>query len=948
MKRQPLENQDLMSSNEALLKAQCFTAENILECLPVAYYVCNATGVITEYNGMAVEIWGREPSAGQSEASFFAGYRRYFENDGLVIPRENPVALSLKDGRQRKDLETEIDRPGASRLVISENISAVKDNSGKVVGVINSFYDITRKKQAEDEGKKKSLELADFVENAAVGLHWVDENGIIIWANRAELDMLGYTAGEYIGHHISEFHAHGDKIKDILKKLSGNETLSAYETELVCKDGSHKTVFISSNVLWEDDRFIHTRCFTIDASVQKKLFSELEEKESYYSQVLLGLQMPVYTTDTKGNLTFYNDAAATLWGCKPALGEPIGCSNYKLFRPDGSKLPYTEWPVPATLKEKHGLAGQELLIERPNGVKRNILSYPEPIFDESGKHIGVVNLLVDVTTSKETERSLRENQDKLFELTTTLETQVEKRTAELLAKNEELKFSEERYHKMIDEVEDYAIILLDKDGTILNWNKGAEKIKGYTPEEIYGKNFRIFYTPEDLAAGRPDRLIRLAANSGKAADEGWRVRKDGTRFWGSIVITALHDEHGNVTGFSKVTRDLTERKMAEEELKKSEERYHRMVDEVEDYAIILLDTNGTVKNWNKGAEKIKGFKPEEIIGKNFSVFYTKEDRERGRPLELITLAYKTGKAADEGWRVRNDGTRFWGSIVITALHNKQGEVIGFSKVTRDLTERKLAEDKMREYSTALEFQNKELEQFAYAASHDMKEPLRKIHLYNSFINENPNNQLDSKSKEYLNRSIQAVRRMNLLIEDLLTYSKSTSRIETFENTDINELLNEIALIHKEELEQKKVKIEMDVFPEMKVVPFQFKQLMDNLVSNSIKYSHPERNVEVKIKYALVHGAEIMEREAEQELDYHKISVVDNGIGFESQYENKVFEIFQRLSNPAGIKGSGIGLAICKKIAQNHKGFIKAKGRINEGATFEVYIPVNPGSALPAK
>jgi PAS domain S-box-containing protein len=678
MKRQPLVTQQIIEKEGDDFKATYFTAGKILEFLPMAFYACNAEGEIIEYNSKAVELWGRKPSKHEKESVFFAGIRQYLENDKPVIPYETPVSVSLKDGREWKDLEIQIQRPDSSQVILCESISAIKDGRGNIVGVVNTFNDITEKKQTGTLEKR-----------------------------------------------------------------------------------SHK----------------------------------------------------------------------------------------------------------------------------------------------SG------------------ERSL------------------EKRTADLIVKNEQLKFSEERYHKMIDEVVDYAIILLDRDGNILNWNKGAEKIKGYTQEEIAGKNFRIFYTDEDRKAGRPDKLMKLAIETGKAADEGWRVRKDGTKFWGSIVITALHDADGNVTGFSKVTRDLTERKMAEEELKRSEERYHRMVNEVEDYAIILLDPEGTVLNWNKGAEKIKGFKQEDIVGKNFRTFYTKEDQEKGRPNELLTQAYKTGKAADEGWRMRSDGSRFWGSIVITALHNKEGEIIGFSKVTRDLTEKKSADDKLREYSNALEFQNKELEQFAYAASHDMKEPLRKILLYNSFINENPANQLDAKSKEYLNRSLNAVHRMNELIENLLTYSKSTSNVESFEEANVNKLLHEIAQIYKEESGHRNMKIEVDHFPMMKVVPFQFRQLMDNLISNSIKYSHPDRDVEVKIKYELVSGVAIGEKEAEKDKNYHKISVTDNGIGFDSQYEEKVFEIFQRLSNPLGVKGSGIGLAICKKIVQNHKGFIKAKGKYNEGATFEIYLPV---------
>jgi PAS domain S-box-containing protein len=828
MKRHPL-FKDGSIDNELKNSLQ-FTPERILEFLPVGFYSCNQSGEIVEYNKKATELWGRTPAKDQKEENFFAGTRHYYENDQLVTPYNNPVALCLSDGQSRQSTAIRIQRPDGSSLLISENIAALKNDDGKVIGAICCFQEVK------------------------------DKAGINI-------------------------------------NIPG-------------KEGQGNTI------------------------------EELNENQSYYTQVLKGIQMPVYITDAEGRIVFFNDAAAGLWGCRPDLGKDFWCGSYKLLKPDGTELSPQDHPMRLALNGKKTLSEKEIIVLRPDGTKRIVAPFPQSLYDNAGKLIGAVNLLVDITELRENEQALRVSENKYRDLTALLEKQVEERTRDLQSKNEELKASEERYQKMTAEVEDYAIILLDKDGTILNWNKGAEKIKGYSQTDIIGKNFRIFYTEEDRKTGKPERLIHHAETTGKAVDEGWRKRKDGSLFWGSIVITALHDSKGNVTGFTKVTRDLTERKFAEEELKRSEERYHKMIDEVEDYAIILLDTNGTVLNWNKGAEKIKGFKHDEIVGKNFSTFYTNEDKENGKPQRLINLAFTTGKAADEGWRMRSDGTRFWGSIVITALHNKEGEVIGFSKVTRDLTERKFAEDKLREYSNALEFQNKELEQFAYAASHDMKEPLRKIHLYNSFINENPENHLEPKSKEYLNRSINAVKRMNELIEDLLTYSKSTLNIESFEETDINRLLNEIVQMHKEEVEQKKVKIVLDDFPVMNVVTFQFKQLMDNLVSNAIKYGHPERNVEIRITYEKVPGKVIGDREADPLTMYHKISVIDNGIGFDPQYENKIFEIFQRLSNTGGVKGSGIGLAICKKIAQNHKGFIKAKGRFEEGATFEIYIPVN--------
>jgi PAS domain S-box-containing protein len=367
-----------------------------------------------------------------------------------------------------------------------------------------------------------------------------------------------------------------------------------------------------------------------------------------------------------------------------------------------------------------------------------------------------------------------------------------------------------------------------------------------------------------------------------------------------------------------------------------EKLYHKMVEEVEDYAILMLDKDGTIINWNKGAEKIKGYKEEDIVGKNFQEFYLPEDREQGLPLQLLQLARETGKALHEGWRKRKDGSAFWGSIVLTAIHNDEGGVIGFAKVTRDLTERKLAEDRMKDYMAQLEFQNKELEQFVYAASHDLKEPLRKIHLYNSFIADQPGNQLDDRSRDYLNRSLKAAERMKALIEDLLVYSRSTFRTEFYEAIDLNAIIDEIIAMHKDEIGAGKV--EVGRLPVVHGVPVQMKQLFFNLINNSIKYKHPDREIAIKIEAELVDGHSIPSPGLDKHRQYVKITVVDNGIGFDQAYANRIFEVFQRLNNAAYTKGSGIGLAICKKIVQNYKGFIEAKGQWDKGAQFSIYLP----------
>jgi PAS domain S-box-containing protein len=803
-------DQDVIASVQEILQASYLRESTIFNLLPYAVYVCDAQGKIVNYNRKAIELWGRTPTKENGNERFSGAYKIYHLDGSYVPHQESAIAACLKDGLPREDVEAIIERPDFSRRIIKMNIVAVKNEYGKILGTIVCFYDITQQKETQKELDWKTKELQDYVDNATIGLHWVDANGIIIWANKAELNMLGYTAEEYIGHNISEFHVSSEKINDILKRLSCNETLNSYESALRCKDGSVKTVNISSNVFWHNEEFIHTRCFTVDVTEQEKMFQALHESELQHRKLIECLQTPLYTTDAEGRITLYNEAAVNLWGREPEIGKDLWCGSYKIFKPNGSELPLDSCPMAVCLKEQRPVYGEEILVVRPDGSLRNVAPFPQPLFDDSGKLTGAINMLVDITDMKHTEKALRESEANYKELASSLEKKIEEKTLDLKRKNEELKRSEERYHRMIDEIQDYAIILLDKNGIVQNWNKGAENIKGYKENEIVGKSFKQFYLPEDRESGVPEKLLLEAKENGKAIYEGWRMRKNGSRFWGSIVLTALHDDKDNL--------------------------------------------------------------------------------------------------------------------------------IGFSKVTRDLTERKLAEDRLREHTNQLEFQNKELEQFAYAASHDLKEPLRKIQLYNSAIAENAANALDEKSKEYLNRSIAAAKRMAALIEDLLKYSKTTANIDSFEQVNLNEIVEEIILMHKEEFEQKKVWIEMENLPVICGIPFQIKQLMFNLINNSIKYKHPDRDVCIQIKTELVKGSEINEPAEERFRKYQKISVIDNGIGFNQQYAEKVFNIFQRLNNLPSAKGSGIGLAICKRIVQNHHGFIKASGIEKKGARFDIYIP----------
>lgn len=493
---------------------------------------------------------------------------------------------------------------------------------------------------------------------------------------------------------------------------------------------------------------------------------------------------------------------------------------------------------------------------------------------------------------------------------------------ELEHKNEELRRSEERYHKMISEVEDYAIILLDANGIVQNWNKGAESIKGYTANEIIGHHFSRFYLEADIRKNIPDSLLDVARQKGKASHEGWRLKKNGSTFWGSVVITALHGTENEIIGFSKVTRDLTERKMAEErqhryalelqyknaQLRRSEERYHRMIAEVEDYAIIMMDTQGRILNWNRGAEKIKGYAESEVLGQHFGIFYTYEDQRAGLPQHLLDIARTSGKSTHEGWRIRKDGTLFWASVVITSLHDESKAIIGFSKVTRDLTTKKKADEQ-------IQLQNQQLEEYAYVASHDLQEPLRKIQMFSYLLKESPDNK--EEVMRNIDRIVSASERMSMLINDVLNYAQATDDEDFFEQVDLNLVLQNVRKDFDLLLAQKEAVLEVDELPVLHAIPIQMHQLFSNLISNALKFSDKPPLIRV---YA--------ENDATGKVT---ITVEDNGIGLDPVYEEKIFKRFQRANTEK--KGTGIGLALCKKIVENHGGTIAVKSELNLGTRF---------------
>ncbi len=510
----------------------------------------------------------------------------------------------------------------------------------------------------------------------------------------------------------------------------------------------------------------------------------------------------------------------------------------------------------------------------------------------------------------------------------------EKKQAEL-----ELRTSEEMYRLMVEGVKDYAIFMLDTQGNIMTWNEGAKRHKGYSSYEIIGKHFSKFYTVEDLESKKPERELKIAIETGKYEEEGWRVKKNGSVFWANIVITTLYNEQNKHIGFSKVTRDLTERKEKEEQLRQSEERYRSLVEQVTDYGIFMLDERGRIISWNEGAKRIKGYTYDEIIGKYFSIFYPEEDIINGKPAFELKKAIAEGKYEEEGWRIKKDGSRFWASVVITAVYNTNGALIGFSKVTRDLTERKEAERALRESyeryreltielkttNTELSYANKELEQFTSIVSHDLQEPIRSIKSFLQLIEMKlEDGQLDNL-KTYIGKSIDAANRMRELIQNLLHYSQLSKDDVVESKIEVNELVNQALQNLRSAVEASNATVSIESEVETVIGdPVQLLQLIQNLLSNALKFTNG------RVPHVTIRCYE--------EDGHVKFSVSDNGIGIADSDRQKVFEIFKRLHTKNDYPGTGIGLAICKKIVDRHKGRIWPESEPGKGTTF--YFTLN--------
>jgi PAS domain S-box-containing protein len=485
--------------------------------------------------------------------------------------------------------------------------------------------------------------------------------------------------------------------------------------------------------------------------------------------------------------------------------------------------------------------------------------------------------------------------------------------------------SERNFRLLVEGITDYAVYMLDPEGRVTNWNKGAERIKGYKAKDIVGQHFSVFYTPEDRAAGLPQRALEIARKEKHFLAEGWRVRKDGTRFFASVVIDPIFEKR-KLIGFAKITRDISERQDALSELLKSESQFKTLVGGVTDYALYMLDPAGVVSSWNAGGERIKGYSADEIVGRHFSRFYTPVDQAAGKPARALKIALETGRYEEEGWRVRKDGSFFWASVVIDPIRSDAGELIGFAKITRDISERKAAQERLlamqRQLAESQKFEA--LGQLTGGVAHDFNNLLMvisgSVHAIRKEI-------AGEKALRALQSIDGASQRAASLTRQLLTFARRQSvQPQSIKLSERLNVLRDVLTSGLGSTMSLTIDVADDVW-NIVVDPNEFETALVNLVVNA-RDAMPEGGSVIISAKNIPEKAEVA------------ISVEDTGVGIPDDIAAKVFDPF--FTTKAVGKGTGLGLSQVHGFAHQAGGTVGLRSVLGSGTTITICLPKAAG------
>jgi len=604
----------------------------------------------------------------------------------------------------------------------------------------------------------------------------------------------------------------------------------------------------------------------------------------------------IYMLDPAGRVESWNTGARRLKGYTraEALGRPFS----EFFTPEDRAAKLPERLLEAAARD--GQIEVEGWRVRKDGRRFWAQGALHAVRDEAGELVGFAKVIRDMTAQRQVQLGLLE--------------------------------SERRFRLLVEGVVDYAIYMLDPNGVIINWNRGAERIKGYAAEEVIGRHFSLFYTPEDRRAGAPAAALEAALRDGRYDAEGWRVRNDGARFWASVVIDPIYDDDDRLIGFAKITRDVTERKAAQEALAESERQFRLLISSVVDYAIFMLDPNGIVSNWNTGAEHIKGYQAHEIVGQHFSTFYTEEDRAAGTPMRALKTAAEQGRYDAEGWRVRKDGTLFWASVIIDAIREPDGTLVGFAKITRDITEKRQAQlDLQRAHEQLAQSQKLEaLGKLTGGVAHDFNNLLMVVSGQAQLLRRKVGD--DSRARRALDAIEASARRGEDLTRHLLSFSRR-QRLSpaAFSLADRAPALSEMLGAALQPGGRLELALPDELWP-VSVDAGEFEVALLNLAVNARDAMPGGGTFTLSAVNATLDGGGAEGLTG----DFVAVSLQDTGTGIAPDILARVFDPFFTTKDVD--KGTGLGLSQVFGFAQQSGGRVDVESKLGAGTRFTLYLP----------
>ena len=899
----------------------------LAENIPNLAWMADAEGWIYWYNQKWYEYTGTTPEE-------MEGMGWQSVHDPKILPFViDKWKKSIDSG---KDFEMIFPLKGANGEFkhFLTRVLPLKNSEGEIIQWYGSNTDISEQKEIEKSIKESENRFRNYVKQAPVGIVILrGKDYVVEMANDSYMQLVQRDLDGFIGSPLfdsipeakeSTLHLM-DRVMETGDPYRGNEV--AIPLKRKEKIDIYNFDFLY-HPLKEEDGTISGIIVTVTEVTDKvESRKKIERNEERLNIVIEASELGTWEWHLKTNETIYSQRYLEIIG---GYTESVKLTQNQLkkhIHPDDVKI------RDKALKDsfKNGYLHYEARIIWNDQSIHWMEGKGKVFYDEKNQPVKLIGTIRDITKERE------------FQL--------------LLMKNEQ------KFRLLSDSMPQH-IWTSDTDGNLNYFNQSVFDYSGFSLKQINEKGWLDIVHPDDREENVSKWVRSITTGDDFLFEHRFR-RYDGEYRWQLSRAIPQRDADGNIQMWVGSSTDIQAHKEFAEELEKqvnertkqllllnetlqqSEERYQLMVEEVQDYSILYVNKQGTVENWNKGAEKIKGYKAHEIIGENFSVFYTDDDRESNLPQYFLNQATLNGRYRQEGWRVRKDRSLFWASVTITAVRNNDNEIIGFSKVTHDLTAKKEAEDKIKlnaaileQKNQELEKMNKELQSFAYISSHDLQEPLRKIQTFSSQIVERELGNLSENGKDKFRRIQNAALRMQNLINDLLAYSRTNTQERQLIKVDFNQIIEDVKEDLREELQQKNATVEAEKLQcEVEIIPFQFHQLLFNLISNSLKFSRKDVAPVITMKCAIKKGKDLKIKKLYPYIEYCHITFSDNGIGFEPQYSEKIFEVFQRLHEKEIYQGTGIGLAIVKKIIDNHHGLITANGEVGKGATFDMYFPV---------